>query len=182
MRDRWLSVWFALMLAMLLTLLACGNASSTASSTHVLRPNEQPAGRVIRVADGDTLTILSADKQKLRIRLAEIDTPERDQPWGDNAKRALSSMVYGKQISLVVYDIDRYGRVVATVLIDGRDINAALVQQGHAWVYRQYLRRPELLKIEADARLNRQGLWALPESQRMPPWQWRQLKRQQRAE
>ena len=167
--------WLALLLPLLLTLPACGEAKSTYSAETAA----QPAGRVIKVADGDTVTILSADTQKQRIRLAEIDTPERGQPWGNNAKRALSSMVYGRDISLKVLDIDRYGRVVATVYVDGLDVNAELVRQGHAWVYRQYLKRPELIQIEDDARANHRGLWALPESERMPPWQWRKLKREQ---
>ena len=167
--------WLALLIPLLLTLPACGEAKSTYNAETAI----QPAGRVIKVADGDTLTILTADRQKQRIRLAEIDTPERGQPWGNNAKKALSSMLYGRDISLKVLDIDRYGRVVATVYVDGLDVNAELVRQGHAWVYRQYLKRPELMEIEADARANSRGLWALPEPERMPPWQWRMLKREQ---
>lgn len=167
--------WLALLLPILLTLPACSDAKPNYST----ETKAQPAGRVIKVADGDTLTILSENKQKQRIRLAEIDTPERGQPWGNNAKQALSSLVYGRDISLAVLDIDRYGRVVATVYVDGKDVNAELVRQGHAWVYRQYLKRSELIQIEEDARANRRGLWALPESERIPPWQWRKLKREQ---
>lgn len=156
----------------LLMLPACGNAASS----------HDTAGRVIKVADGDTITILSTDKQQQRIRLAEIDTPERAQPWGNKAKQALSAYVLGREVSLQVQDIDRYGRIVATVFVDGRDINREMVRAGHAWVYRDYLKRPELLPIEAEARRQGRGLWALPESERMPPWQWRKLKREQRQQ
>lgn len=172
-------------LAALLALPACGNADAptakgaeSAAYASTLMVSSRPAGHVIRVADGDTVTILSDDRQQQRIRLAEIDTPERHQAWGGNAKRALSKLVYGKPIAVSVHDIDRYGRIVATVYVNGHDINAEMVRLGHAWVYRQYLKRPELLAIEEDARRARRGLWALPESERMPPWQWRKQQRE----
>lgn len=161
-----------ILLVLVAALSACGNAAPRASDDDT-SVRGTPAGRVIKVSDGDTVTILTPEHQKQRIRLAEIDTPERKQPWGAQAQRALSSRVAGRDISLSVHDIDRYGRVVAVVYVDGRDVNAELVQAGHAWVYRRYLKRPELLDLEADARRHKRGLWALPAPERIPPWQWR---------
>lgn len=172
-----LRLMLGLMLA--LSLPACGNASSSAANEHSSSPptHADVAGRVIRVADGDTLTILTANQQQQRIRLAEIDSPERRQPWGGQAKRALSALTLGKSIRLSVHDIDRYGRIVAIIYVDGHDINAEMVRRGHAWVYRRYLKRPALIAMEEEARRQRQGLWALPPSERMAPWQWRQRER-----
>ncbi len=67
-------------------------------------------GRVVSIADGDTFTLLSVDKQQIRIRLAEIDTPESGQPYGNRARQALSELVFGKEIRVDVQDIERYGR------------------------------------------------------------------------
>ena len=71
-------------------------------------------------------------------------------------------------------DTDRYGRTVAKVYRDGRDINREMIREGHAWVYRKYLRDPSLLEDERRAREAHAGLWGLPEAHRVPPWEWRQ--------
>ena len=94
-------------------------------------------GRVVKVADGDTLTILIAGNEQKRIRLSEIDTPERGQPWSRKAKDALTDKVAGATVSVEAVTIDRYGRTVGKVWLDGRDINRELVAEGHAWVYRK---------------------------------------------
>ena len=85
------------------------------------------SGRVILVADGDTITIL-ANRQQTRVRLANIDTPERKQPWGKKAKQALAAMVAGKWVE--VLDVDRYGRKVGLVLVGGIEANSTLVRDG----------------------------------------------------
>lgn len=72
---------------------------------------------------------------------------------------------------------DRYGRTVGRVYVEGRDVNAALVTAGAAWVYRQYSRDPRLLALEAEAKTASRGLWGLPEAQRTPPWEWRRAQR-----
>lgn len=138
-------------------------------------------GRVVGIADGDTLTLLSADHRQLKIRLHGIDTPERRQPYGARARQALAAKVFGQQVRVEVRDIDRYGRSVGRVTLGARDINAEMVAEGHAWVYRQYSRDPRLLELEAQARRLRRGLWALPEFERMAPWDWRRLQQGQRA-
>ena len=135
------------------------------------------SGRVVAVADGDTITVLAEGHREVRVRLAEIDTPESRQPWGKRAKQALSRKVFGQRGDVEVLDVDRYGRSVGRVRLDGRDINREMVAEGHAWVYRDYLRDRSLLDVEAAAREARLGLWALPESDRLEPWKWRQRHR-----
>lgn len=136
------------------------------------------SGRVVGVHDGDTLTLLDANRHQTKIRLAEIDTPESAQPYGSRAKQALSDLVFGQDIRVDVREQDRYGRTVGRVYVGTTDVNAAMVSAGAAWVYRQYSHDPELLRLETEARSAGRGLWSLPEAQRPPPWEWRQQQRQ----
>jgi endonuclease YncB( thermonuclease family) len=139
------------------------------------------SGRVVGVSDGDTVTLLTPDKRQLKLRLAEIDTPERRQPYGSRARQALADKVFGKQARVEVQTIDRYGRSVGRLYLDGRDINAEMVAEGHAWAYRRYSNDPKLLTLETRAREAGRGLWGLPEFERIPPWEWRQAQRRQAA-
>ena len=138
---------------------------------------ETIVGTVVGISDGDTLTLLTNDKRQAKVRLGEIDTPESGQPYGAQAKKELSDLAFGRQAAVDVQDTDRYGRTVGRVRVDNLDINSELVRRGAAWVYRQYLRDRSLLEIEAGARARRAGLWALPEAQQTPPWEWRTAKR-----
>jgi len=131
-------------------------------------------GRVISITDGDTLKIL-VGSQQVKIRLAEIDTPERKQPWGKRAKQALSDKAFGKDVRVKVVTIDRYGRTVGHIWLDSRDINREMVQEGHAWVYRKYLKDNSLLDDESHAQKTRLGLWSVPDA--VPPWEWRRKKK-----
>jgi hypothetical protein len=131
---------------------------------------------VVRIADGDTFTLL-VDREQLCIRLAEIDTPEKRQPYGNRARQALSALIYGKTVRVVEIDRDRYGRVVGRVYAGGIDINAEMVRRGAAWVYRKYAKDPSLYELENEARAARRGVWALPEAEREPPWTWREDRR-----
>ncbi|MBI0436207.1 thermonuclease family protein [Roseomonas sp. KE0001] len=130
-------------------------------------------GEVVGISDGDTLTLLTPDKRQVRVRLAEIDAPESRQPWGSRAQQALSTLVFRQAVVVTVQDTDRYGRTVGTVWVDRLNANAEMVRQGQAWVYRQYLRDRSLLALEEEAKQAKRGLWALPEGERVPPWQWR---------
>ena len=122
------------------------------------------------VTDGDTLKLL-VDNQQYKIRLAEIDTPEKGQPWGKNATKALSEKVFREEVRIGVIDTDRYGRLIGRIWLDGRDINRELVAEGHAWVYRRYMTDHSLLEDEESARSNQIGLWSLDNP--IPPWDWR---------
>ena len=134
------------------------------------------AGRVVGVSDGDTMTLLVPDGssfKQVKIRLGEIDTPESAQPYGTRAKQALSDLAFGKQARVIEQDRDRYGRTVGRVYVGNLDVNAEMIRQGAAWVYRQYAKDPSLYRLEEQAKAAKRGLWALPEAQRCPPWDWR---------
>ncbi len=130
-------------------------------------------GRVVGIADGDTLTVLDDGRRQTRVRLAEIDTPEAGQPYGTRARQILSELVFDRAVRVVVQDTDRYGRAVGRVYAGPVDVNAEMVRRGSAWVYRRYSRDPALLALEEEARNAKRGLWALPEAERIPPWEWR---------
>ena len=129
-------------------------------------------GRVVRVADGDTISVLDSNNTQHKVRLHGIDTPERNQPYGKKAWNALSAKVAGKNVGVVVLGKDSYGRTDGTVYLGNTNINRAMVAEGHAWWYRYYAREEHLLEAaEADARASNLGLWA--ETNPVAPWDWR---------
>jgi len=131
------------------------------------------AGRVVGIADGDTLKLLTADRHELRIRLAEIDAPEKAQAYGDVSKRSLSDLAYGKPALVRVVDTDRYGRIVGHVYVGTLDVSLAQVGRGLAWAHTKYVTDPQVAKLEAHARKARIGLWA-DSTEPVPPWEFRQ--------
>lgn len=144
-------------------------------------------GEVVGIVDGDTIDVLvdaelamrlGFPKRKsplsFRMRLDQVDTPERGQPWGRKAKEALSDLIFGKRVRFEIVDVDRYDRAVAQVYLGEQWVNTWLVEQGHAWAYRKYAEQPALYcSLEDKARQARRGLWSLPVSEREPPWRWR---------
>ena len=132
-------------------------------------------GTVVGVVDGDTADI-RLQSGMIRVRLHAIDAPERDQPHGAASKQALSKLVYGKHVNVEPIEQDRYDRLVARLWLDGLDVNAEMVKQGAAWVYRRYADDPAYCAYEKAARDLKRGLWALPRDQRAAPWEWRKRK------
>lgn len=128
-------------------------------------------GRVIKVIDGDTVTLL-VNERRVNVCLTEIDAPERDQPWGVEAANALSEKVYRLKVSVQPSGADS-GRILGRVFIGSRDISREMIQEGHAWAYRQYLTDDALVRDEDHARAQHLGLWSLPEPDRVAPWEWR---------
>ena len=117
--------------------------------------------------NGDTLTLL-VDRTQHKIRLAQIDTPERGQPWGTRASQALADKVFRKDVTVRVSDTDRYGRLIGEIWLGNRDINRELIREGYAWAYRDYLTDRTLLDDEARAKDEGLGLWSAPNP--VPPW------------
>lgn len=128
-------------------------------------------GKVVAVADGDTLTVLR-DREQIKVRLVEIDAPEKAQAFGNRSKQSLSDLCFGKSATLANQGKDRYGRTLARVTCDGIDANAEQVRRGMAWVYRKYAPKDSPhYAAESEARAARRGLWA--DADPMPPWEWR---------
>lgn len=142
-------------------------------------------GRVLRVADGDTLTLLEGQQQHT-VRLAGIDAPEKSQPFGPQAQNHLAQAVLNQTVTVVYDKRDKYGRIVGKVLVQGVDANLAQVQAGWAWHYRQYQGeqsaqdRETYSEAERLSRAAQRGLWqgnTPPE----PPWDYRRRVKTERA-
>lgn len=133
--------------------------------------------------DGDTIKV-RLDSGPITIRLHGIDTPERKQPFGGAATKALRNLVEGEPLEIEpIEQTDGYGRMVAKVFVRGDDINARLVKSGYAWVYRQYLRREpadkRYCRLEAEARVAGRGVWVGAPQNWEPPWAFRARQRGQ---
>ena len=128
-------------------------------------------GRVIGCHDGDTVTLLMAGNQQVKIRLKDIDAPESKQAFGQRSKQSLSDMVFNKNIRVEKDTIDKYGRTVGTIFVDGLDANREQVKRGMAWAFRQYLHDQSLLQVEDEARRAKIGLWS--DTNPIPPWEYR---------
>lgn len=153
-------------------LVAVGWALVAGALAHAADAPESLFGRVVGVTDGDTLTLL-VDGQPRKVRLAQIDAPESGQPWGGKAKTALSELAFGRDARVEVVDVDRYGRLVGEVYVGDVHVNQELVRRGHAWAYTEYSPSVAIIELEDAARAAGRGLWALPDTQRDAPWQWR---------
>ena len=173
------------MLRLLFCLVCCATCVSAAT-----QPIRVIQGVVVKVADGDTVTV-NSDGIKLKVRLYGVDAPEVErvnnrsgiiskpgQPYGDEAYRALATKVLRQSVRLDIMAMDRYRRSVAVIWRDGRSINKEMVAEGWAWAYRQYLDRPyasEYISLEEEARRQQRGLWR--QANPMPPWEFRKLQR-----
>ncbi|MCA1322631.1 thermonuclease family protein [Herbaspirillum sp. alder98] len=128
------------------------------------------AHKVIGIADGDTMTVL-VGKKPVKIRLANIDAPEKAQTFGQRSKQSLSDICWGKDAQFDVQNQDRYGRTVAVVRCGGIEANRSQVQKGMAWVYPNYNKDAALPPLEQAARGAKAGLWSDPHAQ--APWDFR---------
>jgi micrococcal nuclease len=133
----------------------------------------QLKGKVVRIADGDTFTILVEERQ-YRIRLHGIDSPEKGQDFSNAAKTYLSDLIMHRIVEVQQKNRDRYGRIVGIAKIDGVNINESLLRQGYAWHFTRYDKNPEWATLEQMARAGRKGLWV--QSNPLAPWEFRKNK------
>ena len=139
------------------------------------------SGKVVRVSDGDSITVLDSGNRQHKIRLMGIDAPEKAQPFGTKSRESLSSMVAGRHVTVAWQKKDRYGRVLGVVFADGRDVGLIQIERGFAWHYKAYQRDQSAkdargyAEAEEASRSARRGLWA--DRKPVPPWEYRQAGR-----
>lgn len=129
---------------------------------------------IVGVSDGDTLTARCGEPgayQQVKIRLAEIDAPEKGQPYGQRSKQHLSDLCFKQQATIAPRTHDRYGRTVARVQCQEQDASEAMVKAGLAWAFTRYLTDPTIKQSEQDAKAAGLGLWA--DRDPVPPWEYR---------
>ena len=149
------------------------------ASTHTSSCNLQ--GKVIRVVDGDSITVLDKESEQHKIRLAGIDTPEHKQPYGKVARHFLAKQIFKKQVCIGWYKRDKYERLVGVIRINDEDINLKLIKAGLGWHYKQYQGeqtksdRVRYAKAQDEAEVLGIGLWK--DRSPVPPWLWRRGER-----
>ena len=137
---------------------------------------------ITRIVDGDTIQVMKGSSEEMRVRLAGIDAPERDQRFGRQARLHLEKLLKDKSVALDILYKDYFGRSVAIVLLKQRDINLRMISDGFAWAFRKYLRDLPpgkgsiYLREEKIAKHQKLGLWSLNEP--ISPWQFRRKKRE----
>lgn len=157
--------WRGLVLA---ALLATAATQIAATEVH---------GKVVAIADGDTMTVLDDSKRQHRVRVAAIDAPEKSQAFGSRSKEHLSRLAFGQRVTCDVVETDVYGRSVANVFVGSVDIGLAQIEAGMAWHFKRYASeqsvsaREKYEAAEVSARTARRGLWA--DKAPVPPWEWR---------
>ena len=130
-------------------------------------------GKVVSIADGDTITVLDSSKTQHKIRLYGIDCPESHQDFGQKAKEFTSGLVFGQNVEVKVMDTDRYGRSVGVVSIGSKTLNEELLKSGMAWHYAQYCKASfcsQWNQYQTDARNKKIGLWSVANP--TPPWEF----------
>lgn len=138
------------------------------------------SGRVVGVADGDTITVLDSTNTQHKIRLGGIDAPEKKQAFGNVSKKSLSDLVFNKQVEVEWHKEDRYGRKVGKVVVNNEDINLEQIKRGLAWFYKKYkgelVQEDRIAYVQAqqDAEANQLGLWV--DQHPIPPWDFRKIK------
>lgn len=141
---------------------------------------------MVRVTDGDTIVVLDAANTQHKIRLQGIDAPERGQAFGTKSKDHLASLIAGGTVTVDYSKRDRYQRIIGKVLLNGDDMNLEQIRAGMAWHYKKYQGeqssddRITYSDAELEARRDRLGLWV--DKNPVPPWEYRQAKRQQRKD
>jgi endonuclease YncB( thermonuclease family) len=131
--------------------------------------------RVVRIADGDTLTALSAENRQLKCRLYGIDAPEKRQAFGQASKLSLAQLAFGRSAQIDVVGRDRYGRAICRIAVNGVDVNREQIVRGMAWMYREYADDRSYSEAEGVAQARRAGIWI--EARPVPPWAFRRAVR-----
>jgi len=135
----------------------------------------QTTGKVIAIKDGDTVVVLLEGNIQKTLRLADVDCPESGQPFGKNAKQFTSGEVFGKMVTFIPTDEDRYGRTIAKIYYDQKYLSEEIIKAGFGWWYFYFSKDKNLCKLQDEAKAQKLGLWSDPNA--VSPWEYRKLKR-----
>ena len=168
--------YFSFILICYLTSLNHNSLLSSDSFNNATLKDTTIVGKVVGIMDGDTFKLLTKDSTLIKVRLANIDCPEKKQPFSVKAKQFVSDAIFGKSVTINVIKKDRYRRYISNVIYnDSLILNHELVRHGLAWHYVKYSKDPILQGLEDEARLNKIGLWQ--DKDPIPPWDWREIKK-----
>jgi micrococcal nuclease len=149
---------------------AIDKATDTAKEIYY---SETIRGKTTKVLDGDTIDVITDQQKMVRIRLDSIDAPEKSQPFGQKSKDTLESWIGDQDVKVDVKSKDKYGRMIGVVYLEDVNINRALVQKGLAFAFEPFLKDQEILKIQEQAKSSHIGVWSIPESELVKPWDYR---------
>ena len=142
---------------------------------HISPSSSDLVGRVVKVSDGDTITILDSSKTQHKIRLHGIDAPEKKQAFGNASRKFLAGLVANREVRVAWSKRDRYQRILGTVFVDGKDANLEMLKAGMAWHYKKYDSNPAYAQAESEARAAKRGLWQ--DKNQIEPEAFRKAKR-----
>jgi micrococcal nuclease len=148
-------------------------------ATPALAAENKLSLKVVSVHDGDTFTGVNESNQQVKVRLDAVDAPELGQPYGQASRKALGEMIFGKVVTVITKKHDRYGRAIGHVLIEKRDINLELLEEGAVWHYEDYDHNKRLREAEQSARAAKKGLWR--DAAPIAPWDWRRNEKERRG-
>ena len=135
--------------------------------------------KVVAITDGDTFKMLTADSTLVKVRLANIDCPEKKQPFSAKAKEFTADAIVGKQVAISVVKSDRYNRYISNVRYNETlSLSHELVKNGYAWHFVKYSKDSTLQALENEARQQKRGLWQ--DANPIVPWEWRARKKKKK--
>ena len=159
-------------LLLTLFLSSCLFSTNNTSTKNTSRStDEELIGKIISVKDGDSLELLDADNNIHQIRLAHVDCPENKQDFGKRSKIFTANFCFGKEVTVLPTDTDRYGRTVGVVFVGREELNLAIIKAGMGWHFKKYSKDDDYDRAEKWARTKKVGLWSQPNP--VAPWDYR---------
>ncbi len=122
--------------------------------------------------DSDTVKIADGNKT-YKLRISEIDAPERNQHYGKKSRRALMSLCKNAKVQVIITGTDKYKRQVGQLYCNQKNASEFMVGHGYAWFNAKYSNNQQLDALQEQARQDKAGLWLKDKA--MPPWVWRKL-------
>ena len=154
-----------------ITFIGCGSSWQNAENIYGAKIVERYPAKVVKITDGDTVTVLDDNNNQIKTRLEAIDTPEKVQPFGTKAKDHLGDIIHERTVTIHKTGQDWFKRTLAFIEVGNRIINEQMITDGFAWHYKKINQNEHLSQMEQGARAAKRGLWT--DKTAIPPWDWR---------